>query len=104
MTFARVAASADIAERTTLGITLGPYEIVLVRSQGILYALANRCTHAGSRLDGGIVSSEWIGCPLHGARFRLVDGQCISSRMNCNPIMTFALRETEGIVEIDFPD
>lgn len=103
MPFVRAAASADIPDNSSVGLTLASHDIVLIRSEGSLHALSNQCTHAGSRLDGGRVCAGWIACPLHGARFALADGSCTNTRLNYAPLVTYPVREADGIVEIELP-
>ena len=41
--------------------------------------MENRCTHAASRLDGGLFRNGEVTCPLHGARFSLRTGKAMSA-------------------------
>lgn len=52
-------------------------DIVVVRHDGLWYALAAHCTHAGGPLDEGSVQDGCIECPWHGSRFRLIDGSVV---------------------------
>jgi nitrite reductase/ring-hydroxylating ferredoxin subunit/uncharacterized membrane protein len=69
-----VAAEADLAEGTPVAATAGVVPIVLVRSQGQIHALNDRCTHRGGPLHEGTLVDDCIECPWHGSRFRLADG------------------------------
>jgi nitrite reductase/ring-hydroxylating ferredoxin subunit/uncharacterized membrane protein len=48
--------------------------VMLLRQQGTLHALSNRCNHRAGPLHEGEVGDGTITCPLHGSRFRLEDG------------------------------
>lgn len=45
------------------------------RDNGRLYALENRCPHAGGPLADGFVGGGFVTCPLHGMKFDLQTGQ-----------------------------
>ena len=48
--------------------------VLVVRHDGELAALSNRCTHRGGALDEGEIADGCVTCPLHGSVFRLTDG------------------------------
>ena len=49
-------------------------DIFIVRHGETIYALENRCGHAGAALHRGVFTDGLIVCPLHGAAFRVEDG------------------------------
>ena len=65
---------------------LDPGEVVRVKVQGLglaiarhedrLYALEDRCPHAGALLSTGTVVDGRIVCPWHGREFELASGSC----------------------------
>ena len=94
---------ASIAEGEGVAVEIRGQSILVCRSGGQLYAVSNRCTHAGSRLDGGKVCDGVVACPLHGARFRLETGECLSRRLNYASLRTFPVREVDGRICVDVP-
>jgi nitrite reductase/ring-hydroxylating ferredoxin subunit len=50
-------------------------DIVLARQGARVYALQNRCGHAGAPLHRGEFTDGLIVCPLHGAAFRVETGE-----------------------------
>lgn len=51
-------------------------ELALFRSSsGQIYALENRCPHKGGDLSQGIVSGEFVFCPLHDWKICMKDGK-----------------------------
>ncbi|MDW8479097.1 MAG: Rieske 2Fe-2S domain-containing protein [Xanthomonadales bacterium] len=60
---------------------LEPSGLVVVRSGGAIAVYANRCPHAGRRLDYApgkfMARGGELVCPAHGARFALADGACL---------------------------
>ena len=57
-------------------------QLLLCRTENGVYALENRCPHAGFPLQGGLLKDGIIRCPVHGARFKLNDGSPIAGRLN----------------------
>lgn len=96
-------AAVAIGEGEGVAVEIRGQDVFVCRSGGRLYAVSNRCTHAGSRLDGGKVCDGVVACPLHGAKFRLSTGECLSSRLNYASLQTFPVREEGGQVHVDVP-
>ena len=76
-------------------VTVDGRELILVRWQGVVYALRNSCPHQSQSFLMGAVRERIIGgntvgelaiasddpvlvCPVHGWEFRLNTGQCTS--------------------------
>ena len=49
-------------------------DVFIVRHWDKIYALENRCGHAGAALHRGVFTDGLIVCGLHGAAFRVEDG------------------------------
>ncbi len=64
-----------------------------------MFAVCNRCSHAESELEGGIVKGPYLFCPAHGARFDLRDGSTTSKLTN-ESIPTYDIRVVDGRVEV----
>ena len=73
--FERVAQSDEIAENGKKMVRVGDKTILLVRSEGQLFAIDHLCTHDHEQLLGGAVRKCTILCPVHGARFSLKNGR-----------------------------
>jgi ferredoxin-nitrite reductase len=50
--------------------------VAVFKREGQLYALADRCPHAGASLAGGVLDGDEVVCPEHGYRFHLGTGVC----------------------------
>ncbi|MFD5188564.1 Rieske 2Fe-2S domain-containing protein [Streptomyces sp. NPDC058357] len=70
-----VGPSSCVSDGEPLRVMAGGVPVVLVRHEGVLYALSATCTHAGGPLDGGEVTDGCIRCPWHASVFRLADGK-----------------------------
>jgi nitrite reductase/ring-hydroxylating ferredoxin subunit/uncharacterized membrane protein len=91
-------ASMLVDDRPT-SATVGDVEILLVRRNGTVHALANRCSHRGGPLHEGELLGDCIQCPWHGARYRLEDGS-LERGPSAYPQPVFEARERAGRVEI----
>jgi nitrite reductase/ring-hydroxylating ferredoxin subunit len=78
---------------------VGDVEIVLVRRNGTIHALADRCSHRGGALHEGELEGDCIECPLHGTRFHLADGS-VARGPSAYPQPVYEAREREGRIEV----
>ena len=73
--------------------------VLLVRKDGELSALADRCSHRGCSLHGGKLNpDDTITCPCHGSTFRL-DGSIVKGPAT-SPQPSFAARANMGRIEV----
>ncbi|MEA2157063.1 MAG: hypothetical protein QOE11_3203 [Solirubrobacteraceae bacterium] len=79
--------------------TVGDVSVMLVRRNGTIHALADRCNHRGGPLHEGELVGDCIQCPWHGARYRLQDGS-LERGPATYPQPAFEVREHEGRIEI----
>lgn len=63
-----------LPEDTPKAVQVGSLRVVLVRHEGRIHCLADRCSHMGGPLSEGKVVDGAIQCPWHGSCFRLDDG------------------------------
>jgi len=74
-------------------------DIVLVREQGSLYGLLERCAHQGGPLHKGTVEDGCLICPWHLSRYRLSDGAALSGP-TAHPQPALEVRVRDGKVEV----
>jgi nitrite reductase/ring-hydroxylating ferredoxin subunit/uncharacterized membrane protein len=96
------AAEADVPEGGLVHAEVAGAAVVLVRRDGRVHALADRCTHRGGPLHGGSLVDGCIECPLHGSRFRLDDGS-VERGPAAYPQPVYDVRTREGRVQIRTP-
>lgn len=72
--FTTVASLADLPESGMKTVQANGTNLVLVRQDGQVYALEDRCSHEEFPLSAGEVTGDQITCALHGARFDLASG------------------------------
>ncbi len=101
--FRRAVELEAVAEGRSLSVDLAGWPVVVCRSGGRFYALADRCSHAEFPLAGGRVRGGSITCPLHGARFELATGRCLGAPA-VRGVRSFPTREVEGWLEVAVPE
>ena len=92
----------DVDEGTVKGVKLGDEHVALYRVRGTVYATSNICTHESALLSEGWVEDGEVECPLHGARFRIEDGECLGpygTDLRC-----FRARSRRGRIEVALSD
>lgn len=94
----QVADVADVSsEPTTADIDGVP--ILLVRLDGKIRAIADRCTHRGAPLHEGTVADGCVTCPWHDSKFSLATGAVVQGPAT-RPQPLFEVREVQGKVEV----
>ena len=73
--------------------------MLLVRADGSLYALHDRCSHRGCSLADGELDGLEVVCACHGSRFDLRDGS-VKQGPATAPQPAFETRERDGKIEI----
>jgi nitrite reductase/ring-hydroxylating ferredoxin subunit len=94
-----VLGSADLPETTLTRAAFGDAAVLLYRAGDDLFAIAQRCTHAGMPLDKSRVASGILTCPAHGSQFRLEDGRVVRPPAQ-QPLATYDVREADGRIEL----
>jgi len=81
------------------GVVTTPEGVIAVfRVEGLLYAVANACPHAGNPLVEGEVLGRTLVCAFHGWRFDLETGACV---LGDEPARTYLVEERDGEVWVD---
>ncbi|MBS1938847.1 MAG: Rieske 2Fe-2S domain-containing protein [Bacteroidetes bacterium] len=65
----------QLAEGALLGVRVGGRAVCIVRHQGRLHALLDRCPHQGSSFIGGWCEDACVVCPVHQMGFDLRTGR-----------------------------
>jgi len=98
----RVAALADLADDAAFATKLGNRCIALYRLDGKVHAIDDVCTHALALLSQGFIEDGAVECPLHGARFDIATGRCLSPPATVD-LRTYAVRVEGGEVFVRTP-
>lgn len=74
-------------------------DFAIVRRNGAIYALADRCGHCGGSLSSGRLVGDSIQCPRNATRFRPRDGAIVLGP-SAYPQPVFEAREHDGHIEV----
>jgi 3-phenylpropionate/trans-cinnamate dioxygenase ferredoxin subunit len=78
------------------------HEVALFNVDGCLYALEDRCPHAGASLAMGQLDGTRVTCRAHGLAFDLATG-CMRGNAGLRA-RTYALRVRAGRIEVDLAE
>ena len=74
-------------------------ELILCRVGGRLFALDARCPHEGGRIvDGPLIESRYVMCPLHNYQFDATNGK--ARDVTCRAARTYRARELGNDCEV----
>jgi nitrite reductase/ring-hydroxylating ferredoxin subunit len=90
---------AELDRKGRLTINAGGHPIVLVVSDGHVYAVNNRCPHMGFPLDRGSVRDGILTCHWHHARFDLCSGGTFDQW--ADDVQTYPVHELDGDLYVD---
>ena len=68
--------------------------IILIKKDGHIYALRNRCAHMGCTLAGGRLDGHTLQCPCHVWKFDITTGEFLAAREIRVP--TYACQSHDG--------
>jgi nitrite reductase/ring-hydroxylating ferredoxin subunit len=98
-----VLASDALAANTLTRVEVGGQPALVYRLGEAVFAVSNRCTHAGMVLDRAQVqvlgADAIMTCPAHGSRFGLSDGK-VRRGPATQPLTSYDAREVDGQIEL----
>jgi 3-phenylpropionate/trans-cinnamate dioxygenase ferredoxin subunit len=97
-----VVAVGAFPEEGKLAASVSGWNVLLVSDGTGFFAYNDVCSHQASRLSTGRVRRGSIMCPLHGARFRIENGECLGGAYS--PLRQFPLRIEAGMIMVELPD
>lgn len=89
--------SRTLSEGAIVAGTVGTSRVVLVRTEGRLFAVGANCTHYRGPLADGLVVGTTIRCPWHHAAFSLETGEALRAPA-LDPIGCWRVEERDGTV------
>ncbi|WP_292466411.1 Rieske (2Fe-2S) protein [Methanolobus sp.] len=69
----------EVKEGKIKPVDIGDQRIILIRKEGEVYALENRCPHMNCPLQGGILQDYSLKCPCHSWTFDIRTGAYVAS-------------------------
>jgi nitrite reductase/ring-hydroxylating ferredoxin subunit/uncharacterized membrane protein len=97
--FTPVLRSDALAENTMARARVGKADVLLVRQNGRVCALAHDCAHLGGPLSEGTLKDGSVICPWHGSEFALEDGRVLTGPSTHNQ-PCLEVRERGGQIEV----
>lgn len=98
---------ADFISATTLDrlppgtgttVTVGDTSVALFNAGGTVYAINDRCKHAGSSLGSGELSGDTVRCRAHGWRYDLKTG--FANGIDGFGVACYAVKVVDGQVMV----
>ncbi len=86
---------ADLPENEPVTAQAGDSQVLLLRRNGRIHAIADRCGHAGGPLHEGTFKDGCVTCPWHFSTFRLEDGALVHGPATV-PQPVYETRVTNG--------
>lgn len=98
--FVAVLAESELADNTMKCVNAREIPVLLARTDGKIFALANTCSHLGGPLaEGDLLDNNCVRCPWHGSVFSLEDGSVvIGPATESQP--KFDMRIKDGQIEV----
>ena len=69
----------EVKEGKTKPVRIGNKEVLLIRKDGEVFALEDRCPHMNCHLQGGALHDYSLKCPCHGWIFDIRSGAYVAS-------------------------
>jgi len=76
--------------------------VLLVRLDGELHAIRNKCAHMACPLEGGLLEGPILTCPCHDWRFDVRSGEFLDAPELNIPV--YATRVEDGTVLVDLTE
>jgi len=100
--FVRACALSGLPDQGTFAVELGGLPLVIVRSEGQVFALSEFCTHEDVSLADGEVYDHTVECWLHGSCFDLRTGKPTGPPAS-KPLATYPVRIDGDDVYVSLP-
>jgi nitrite reductase/ring-hydroxylating ferredoxin subunit/uncharacterized membrane protein len=97
--WATVAALDDLPDKGGMTVTAGRANLFLVRLDGEICAIENRCSHRGGPLADGEMEGGCVRCPWHGSRFDLATGEVVNGPATVNQPV-YQARVQDGQIQV----
>ena len=97
--FVRACGLDEVPEKGTLGVELNGVPLVIIKTEGEVYALAEFCTHEEVSLVDGEVYDQTVECWLHGSCFDVRSGKPTVPPAS-KPLATYPVRIDGGDVYV----
>lgn len=91
----------DLPQSLGKTVTIGSKEIAIFKLEnGEIRAIENRCPHKGGVLAEGIVSGEYVFCPMHDWKISVIDGKVQAPDTGCVQSFPVEIKDDEVYILI----
>jgi nitrite reductase/ring-hydroxylating ferredoxin subunit len=81
-----VASEKELDTEERLVVTLNGQSVLLLRREGVIYAIGNQCPHLGCSLKRGQLNRYLLVCPCHSWTFDIRTGEMTIAREITLPV------------------
>jgi len=92
MTWHPIGNVAEIPAGQRKQVNVAGRELMLLHTEQGIYCVDYRCPHTGGPLGDGLITGEFIVCPLHKWKFDLGDGTHNHPGVDCPPAGVYELK------------
>lgn len=93
---------SELPEKLGKTVTIGIKEIAVFKLEsGEIRAIENRCPHKGGVLAEGIVSGEYVFCPMHDWKISVVDGKVQDPDVGCVRSYPVEIKDDKVFILLD---
>lgn len=96
--FVPVASLDEVQPRRPLTVAVGKRQIALFNVDGTIYALDDKCPHAGASLSDGWIDGNTVTCPWHAWCFRMTDGSMLLG--DYSSVAVYDVRVADGVIHV----
>ena len=103
MAFIHLASLNDLRTRKLICAKSNGYKILIALAENDVYAVDDMCTHEDASLSKGSLHGDCVKCPLHGSRFRLINGEALDEPAE-EALNTYAVKIEGDNILIEIPE
>lgn len=93
---------AEVKEQRLVRLPHPPFDVLVVWSNGEVFAIEDACNHAGASLAEGRVEGDCVVCPMHAYVFELRTGKLVRPKGLCEDQRSYEVRiEGDDVVVYD---
>ena len=92
--------AASLSEGTCRSFIVEGRRIALYNVGGVFYATQDFCRHKGGSLGRGTLDGSIVTCPLHGWKFNVETGKCLT-HTHCKALQLYSISVEDGGVAVE---
>ena len=89
----------ELKENVPVSVKIGKRTVLLIRTNGRIYAIGGKCSHYGAPLNNGILLDHVLTCPWHNARFDITSG-AVKSPPAADDLAQYEVKVENGMIMV----